>query len=299
MGTRVRRRLTGAAVLAALVPGLVLGGTGGSASAAGTGDDRIRVVQHNTDMGGPWTAMEVARSWGDVDAITFQELCEAQMRKLRSQGWKVLWRSQKGGNDKCGSVDGKRRKGNAVVTKRRIKSTEVVELGTYGGRRFRMLCAHLGSTGVPNTTVCTTHLALGYQGGSTHDDDGKANRAAQVAIITAKTDQWVFDGRRVVLTGDFNEGPTGANIERLQRVESNGTTDTDKFWEGDQADDKYCAAGTLCRNMAPTTDGKRKIDYFFASHRSVNPHTGLSKGIVPSRTAGHHIVRGQVTFKPL
>jgi len=291
-----RGRLAGALVAAGLVPGLLV--VGSPQAQAGTGDDKVRVVQHNTDMGGPGTAIAEARRWGDVDAVTFQELCESQARRLRSDGWKVMWRPQRGGMSQCGLVDGKRRKGNAIATRRRIKAQEVVPLNSYGGRDFKLLCANL-ATGVAKSWVCTTHLALGYKGGDTYDDDGTANRGAQVALITGTLNQWVYDGRRVVLTGDLNESPTGPNIARLHRVGPGNSTDTDKFWEGDQSDDRYCPSGQLCQDMGSTTDGGRRIDYAFASWRGVNAHSGMSKGVVPSRTAGHHIVRAQVTFRPL
>ena len=262
---------------------------------AGTGDNQFRVIQHNTDMGGHQSAINEANSWGDVDAVTFQELCESHKDALVAAGWQVHWKPQIDGNAKCPvTADGHTRKGNAIATRRGLGETQTRDLGTYGGRNFKLLCAHITGSGIANSWVCTTHLALGYDGAP----DGAANRAAQTAKIADTLNPWVASGRRVVLTGDFNAVPASGELGPIYRVQGNGT-DGDQFWEGDQSDASYCAS--LCRNMQPTTDNGRKLDYFFASHRGVDAHTGLSKGVVPTNpvTSGHYIVRGQVTFGPL
>ena len=61
------------------------------------------------------------------------------------------------------------------------------------------------------------------------------------AIVNAK----IAAGRRVVLTGDFNDNPKSAPLDRFYRVKGNG-----RFWEGDQK----CGKAKVCRTMAPTTD---------------------------------------------
>ncbi|GAB2678648.1 endonuclease/exonuclease/phosphatase family protein [Thalassiella azotivora] len=299
----VRARRLGAV---ATVAGLALAALASAPAAqAGTGDDKLRVVQHNTDMGGHQAALNAAQAWGDVDAITFQELCESQKNELVAAGWAVHWRAQKDGNARCPVTNGRTAKGNAIATKRGMGATSTHSLGSYGGRDFKLLCAEITGSGIAKSWVCTTHLALGY------DDapDGKANRTAQVNTITDVVNTWVGWDRRVVLTGDLNATPSSSELEPLYRVQGGGT-DTDKFWEGDQSDNDYCGTG-LCRDMQPTTDSKppspehpegraaRKLDYVFASFRGVDAHTGMSKGVVPVDSSGHHVIRGQVTFKPL
>lgn len=267
-------------------------------ASAGTGDNDLRVIQHNTDMGGYQSAIDEANGWGDVDAVTFQELCESQKIELEQAGWKVHWKSQRNGNSKCAATaDGGTRKGNAIATKRGMGDTTTTNLGQAGGRTFRLLCAHITGTGISKSWVCTTHLALSYDKDGWRD--GPANRERQVGTITGKLNGWVADGRRVVLTGDLNAAPSSKAVEPLYRVTGNGT-DSDRFWEGDQG----ICDGALCRDMAVTTDAKeghpaRKIDYFFASWRGVDPRSGVSKLPVDSGTSGHHVVRGRVTFKPL
>lgn len=253
-------------------------------------------------MGGPASALSEAASWGDVDAVTFQELCKSQIAEVKAAGYQVYWRKQIQ-SAKCPlAADGKRWKGNAIATTRGFGKKKVTtSLGTYGGRRFTLLCAKIQRTGVAGSWVCTTHLALGYKG--TDAPDGSVTRTKQARKIAGRLGPWIANGRRVVLTGDFNDNPKSTPIDALHRVRRNGTVGTrGKFWEGDQSDRSVCGGAGLCRAMEPTTDpnkkGKRRmIDYFFASHRGVNAHTGMSKGLIDSPTAGHWIVRGQVTFR--
>ena len=269
--------------------------TGSPGAAAGTGDNKLRVVQHNTDMGGYQSALSNATSWGDVDAVTFQELCEAQKLELEAAGWQVHWVAQREDNPACGAANGGTRKGPAIATKRGMdKSTAFSKwLGTYNDRAFFLICARITQSGIAKSWVCTTHLYLdGSEGGT-----GGAIRSEQTATIANVLDGWITtDNRRVVLTGDFNALPSSGEMANLYRVQAGGT-DTDKFWEGDQADSKFC--NDLCRNMADTTDTGRKLDYFFVSHRGVDPRTGMDKSVVPSATSGHHIVRGEATFGAL
>lgn len=267
-------------------------------AAAGVTDHKIRVIQHNTDMGGPSSALSAAASWGDVDAITFQELCESQIAEVKAAGYQVFWRGQIRASNCPPSADGTRWKGNAIATPRGFGTKKVTSLGTYGGRAFKLLCARITGTGVAGSWVCTSHLALAYADAP----DGSATRTTQARKIAGRLAPWIADGRRVVLTGDFNDSPKSTPIDALHRVRRNGTIGTlGKFWEGDQSDNGVCGGDGLCRAMEPTTDAnaqgtRRPIDYFFASYRGVNAHAGMSKGLVDSPTSGHWIVRGQVTF---
>lgn len=267
-------------------------------AAAGVSDSKIRVVQHNTDMGGPGSAVAEASSWGDVDAITFQELCQSQIPEVSSAGYEVMWRKQIQAPDCPPTANGKRWKGNAIATARGLGTEKVTPLGTYGGRDFKLLCAKITRTGVSGSWVCTSHLALGYSGAP----NGTRNRTTQARKIAARLGPWIADGRKVVLTGDFNDNPKSTPIDALHRVKRDGTVGTNgKFWEGDQSDNSVCGGDGLCRAMEVTTDPNRKgtrraLDYFFAGYRGVDAQRGLSKGVIDSATAGHWIVRGQVKF---
>ena len=290
---RLRASAVILALAAATVPGPLLSAP---ATAAGVNDNKIRVVQHNTDMGGPASALAEAARWGDVDAITFQELCQSQIPEVRAAGYQVMWSKQIQASDCPVTTGDKRWKGNAIATKRGLGKQEVTALGKYGGRSFKLLCANITRTGVAGSWVCTTHLALKYPGAT----NGTKNRITQTRKIAGRLNPWIAGGRKVVLTGDFNDQPKSTPIDALHRVRRDGSIGTQgRFWEGDQSD--VCGGGGLCRAMEVTTDpnkdgNRRALDYFFAGYRGVNAHTGMSKTLVNSPTAGHWIVRGQVKF---
>lgn len=260
---------------------------------ASTTDNNIRIVQHNTDMGGYQSAVAKANEWGDYDALAFQEICESQKLQAEAEGWKVHWVSQRDDTPTCPLVGNLRRKGLAIFASAgRVDTASYVTkwLLSYNGRAFYLICARLTNTGVANTWLCTAHFAQGDDAGT----PGSDLRLEMSTKISNFLDGWVAEGKRVVLTGDFNAFPNTAELGPLYRVQGSGF-DTDKFWEGDQAD--VCTG--LCRDMAVTTDNDKKFDYFLASWRGVNPNTGLVKTLRDSDTSGHHIVRGQVTFGAL
>ena len=291
--TRLRTFAVVLALAVTTLPGAVVAG---SATAAAS-DHKIRVIQHNTDMGGPASALAEAASWGDVDAVTFQELCQSQIPEVQAAGYEVMWRRQIQAPG-CPVVNGKRWKGNAIATTRGFGPKKVTSLGNYGGRRFKLLCAKITGTGVAGSWVCTTHLALKYADAP----NGSKTRAKQARTIAGRLNPWIAQGRKVVLTGDFNDKPKSRTIDPLHRVRRDGTVGKPgRFWEGDQSDKDACGGDGLCRAMEPTTDpnkngARRTLDYFFAGFRGVKAHQGMSKGLVDSATAGHWIVRGQVRF---
>ena len=267
-------------------------------AAAGVSDNKIRVVQHNTDMGGPGSALAEASSWGDVDAVTFQELCESQIPEVKAAGYQVMWRKQVQSSGCPPTGDGKRWKGNAIATTRGLGTQKVTPLGTYGGRDFKLLCAKITRTGVSGSWVCTSHLALNYPGAP----NGTENRTKQARKIAGRLGPWIADGRKVVLTGDFNDNPKSTPIDALHRVRRDGT---DRF-DGQVLGGRPERQQRVRRRRSVPGDGahhrpnrkgtRRALDYFFAGYRGVNAGTGLSKGVVDSATAGHWIVRGQVKF---
>ncbi|PPK92205.1 endonuclease/exonuclease/phosphatase family metal-dependent hydrolase [Kineococcus xinjiangensis] len=287
-----------------------------AAAPADTSDNKLVIIQHNTDKKGYGEAVAQAVQHG-ADAITLQELCESDAKYLRTPdggGWNVLWRVQVNSPESnCPGVvvNGVTRqaKGVAILSKHRFGEDRTENLYSYDPapvddplREYKLICQQLLGTGVEKSWVCTTHLALGYD-----EMDGSAFRQRQITKITNLLDPWVTDGRRVVLTGDFNAEPDTANLAALYRVTAGGT-DSDKFWEGDQNDPNFCPNGP-CQNMQNTTDPKRdangdivrpgrELDYFLVSHRRVNPRDGLKKEVTPSTTSGHHIIRGEVVFQP-
>lgn len=253
-----------------------------------TSDNKIQIIQHNPDGLGPGPAMQAAAEWdGGVDAITFQELCRSQVADLTAAGYRVLWREQRAATaTSC-------RKGNAIATVHSFDNTSahtLITRGTGGQRRvFKLLCADLRGTGVARTTVCTSHFPLDYNGNKA--PTGEQNRIKVANKIRDIVNPKINAGRRVVLTGDFNDNPKSAPLDRFYRVKGNG-----RFWEGDQK----CGKTTVCRAMAPTTNTGRTLDYFFASSPGVNKLSGVSKLPVPKYDpTGHYVVRGAVRFGPL
>jgi len=253
-----------------------------------TSDNRIQVIQHNPDALGPGPAMQAAAEWdGGVDAITFQELCKSQVPELNAAGYRVLWREQRAATStSC-------RKGNAIASVHAFgntSSTTLLTRGTGGQRRvFKLLCADLRGTGVARTTVCTSHFPLDYNGKKA--PTGTQNRIKVANKIRDIVNRKITAGRRVVLTGDFNDNPKSAPLDRFYRVKGSG-----RFWEGDQR----CGKTAVCRSMKPTTSDGRALDYFFASSPGVNKLTGVSKLAAKKYDAtGHYVIRGSVRFGAL
>lgn len=256
-----------------------------TAAAPGSSERQIRVIQHNTDAKGPAPAMLAAAEWGDVDAITLQELCKKNIADLTSAGYNVHW-SQMRDRGKHGC-----RKGNAIASTRAFARTSVHHLITRGSgqkqRVFKLVCADLRGTGVARTTVCTTHFPLDYNG-KKKAPTGEQNRIKVANKVRALVNARITGGRRVVLTGDFNDNPKSRPLDRFYKVKGNG-----RLWEGDQR----CGKTRACRDMAVTTDSGRKLDYFFASSPGVNKLKGVSKLPVPKYDPqGHYVIRGSVTF---
>jgi len=228
----------------------------------------------------------------DGDAITFQELCKSQVADLTAVGYRVHWRQQRA----AGRTGDTRtcRKGNAIASVHAFSSTSVHTLmtrGTGGQKRvFKLLCVNLKGTGVAKTTVCTSHFPLDYNA-KNKAPSGEQNRISVANKIRGIVNPKITAGRRVVLTGDFNDSPKSTPLDRFYKVKGNG-----RFWEGDQK----CGKKKVCRAMAPTTDTGRSLDYFFASSPGVNKLSGVSKLPVPQYDmVGHYVVRGSVKFGPL
>lgn len=282
-----RGKIVGVLALALAVPLL---GTAPAQSSRASSDNTIKVIQHNPDGLGPEPAMQAASDWGDVDALTFQELCQTQVATLRAAGYRVRWSLQRAANPsgtRC-------RKGNAIATTRTFDGTKTYRLLTRGKkdkkRIFTLLCANLTGTGVGGTTVCTSHFPLDYNS-KKKAPTGRQNRIKVANKIRSIVNAKINAGRRVVLTGDFNDKPKSAPLDRFYRVKGNG-----RFWEGDQK----CGSTKVCRSMPATTSNGGRKDYFFASSPGVDRLKGVSKLPVPQYDgAGHYVIRGSVKFGAL
>jgi endonuclease/exonuclease/phosphatase (EEP) superfamily protein YafD len=250
-------------------------------------DNKIQVIQHNTDAQGPGPAIAAAADWGGVDAITYQELCKNQIDDVQAAGYRVHWSQHRARTkNSC-------RKVVAVASTHRFANTDTYGVGTFGRgkkkRTIKLVCADLRGTGVARTTVCTSHFPLDYNGKAA--PSGLQNRIKVADRIRAIVNRKISAGRRVVLTGDFNSKPRTAPLTRFYRAHGNG-----RFWEGDQR----CGKSSVCRDMKPTTSSGGKLDYVFASSPGVNRLNGVSKLAVKKYDrSGHFVIRGSVKFGSL
>lgn len=246
------------------------------------GDKTIQVIQHNPDAQGPGPAIQYAIANGGVDAITFQELCESQKAELEAAGYTVHWSKQ---IDPVGSGC---TKGNAIATPRGQANTQTrslmtrVETGTGDERIFKLLCLDLVDSGVGLATVCTTHFPLDYNGDAA--PTGLENRNQFADDVKAIVNKRISDGRKVILTGDFNSLPNTSPMARFYAYDGgNGM-----FVEGDPENRRKF------RDMLPTTDNGRKLDYFFASEPTLGSiYKQIGSAYDP---VGHYPVLGTATY---
>ncbi len=295
----LRSLLTAAVVVAASVTVPAAG-----ASAAGTKDKVITVVHHNTDGRGTDTAMEKALALGkDLDVVAFQEICRSEAKALKTK-YAVMFEPRVT-HEHCPKPDGTAgKKGIALVSPtRKLTQRKVIDLGTYSTHDFNALCARVGGTGVKNTWVCTTHLALSY--GTKGEDgyvNGKVARKKQMKILRREIGGMVNkQKRRVVVTGDFNMEPTDPLF--VNWFDAAGTG----LWaEADQPD--WCPR-VACRQMEATTDARaatpdkparkgRRLDYVFAPTKQVRVGK-LRKDLTDSTVEGqgHHVVVASIPFR--
>ncbi len=108
------------------------------------------------------------------------------------------------------------------------------------------------------------------------------------------------------MTGDFNSKPDSLAMDRIYRVNPDGSINTNKvFWEVDNSYDPICGADKLCRDGRPTIQFANgnwaKYDYIFAGNVGVHGHTGLAltniyyPGSPPTST--HKLIKGWVNFQ--
>lgn len=280
------KRTTLTAGLGVLLAATLLAPTPAQAAPApNAGDKSLAVIQHNTDSRGYGPAVQWANALGGVDAITYQELCKKEIAPLKAAGFDVHWRLQVDPKK-----EGKCTKGNAIVTPRAHSNPQTFELLRRRStdkwrdlRIFKLLCVDMPNSGVGKATVCTTHFPLDYNGKNTAPS-GLQNRLIVADKIKSIVNRKIANGRRVILTGDFNSFPKTSPLSRFYSYAGgNG-----RFVEGDPK------CKRKCRDMAPTTSNGKKIDYFLAS----SPKLGRIDKQIGSAydPVGHYPVLGTATY---
>ncbi|MEV4759716.1 endonuclease/exonuclease/phosphatase family protein [Micromonospora sp. NPDC049559] len=167
-------------------------------------------------------------------------------------------------------------------------------------RTFTALCydASLAELGTRVVKGCSVHLR------AFHDPtniNGRA-RIAQAASLASNLDGDIAVGKIVVVGGDFNSHPTDTAMDALYRPQTAPGRGWGLFYEADQDDSNYYAAGcpataTACRSGAKTVAVATKYDYLFFSE-TVDPASvsGLPVDVGDS-VSDHDFYRGLVEVR--
>jgi endonuclease/exonuclease/phosphatase family metal-dependent hydrolase len=210
-------------------------------------------------------------------AVGLNEMCQTQFRalrrRLRGTAWRMRGRfvvTKRGGSNCRRNRRGKRRFGNAVLTRGRISWTRVRRLPRPDGTEVRKLLCVQTRMLRRATRVCSTHIS----------PDGRAKQRAQIRRVARTVTPWVRNGRPVVLMGDFNVEPDSRPLNRIYNPRHPGRS-RGVFQEVDET-------FLRCR-CGEDTHGSRKIDYVFVS----GPHfRRLDGDATHSGISDHDPLRG-------
>lgn len=251
----------------------------------------LRVISANVqgdDVADPtWDARNQTSTWGNVDVLTFQELCRSDWDRLQTwwlPGWAFTHHVVKRENA-CPDNGHYGAKGEAIFSRHPIVNTWYKPLTGFDSKIFTLTCAEIDvpsamENGGKNPRVCTTHLAAGNTPAAISARQTQANEVA--AIVKS----WIGLGINVVLTGDFNTEPNSGPIDKFHRVAFGGSYPTAAlFWEADQVINDT----TFRRGGAPTF-GLQKFDYIFFSYNAVGK---CKMSLLPIDQGGsdHHLIR--------
>lgn len=259
---------------------------------------RVDVVSHNVGGGtvygqGLWSdglaqvgsPMRVAQVQNS-DAVTLQECRLSQFEFWREHmGWDGVFAQMREAHE---AKEGEE-KGLAILSPFQILDYNVVPLGNHPvitDKEFNLLSARIDhpsfrGKGV-GCYVATTHLWSGAKDPGTGElypeSVDRDVRRLQANKIVDYLEPRVCRWRKYVLTGDFNTSPKTPPIDKIHRVNRDGSIGSAKFWEADQSHN--APVGQLARGgrdtVAVGTSTGRKIDYWFASHIGADPHeTGI------------------------
>lgn len=307
----------------ALLAPVVLAGTSTSAAAATRSITAVTAnVGSGTVVGANFTGTPAADSplgkaiETNATFLMLQEVCRSQFDWMQANtDYKGVFTAMTsaGETKDIGACSPDDRKGQAVLSNRGIlnPSGEVVSLQeplrsnkVATGKKFRLTCitvAEWGFHGSPSDpdanadylTGCTTHLwSAGHDRNGDPYSSAKNNavrngQARRIAtFLNARSG--ASGNHKVILAGDFNETPKSGPINKIHRVNQDGTVgNVGRFWEGDQSSigSWGCSgdATTLCRDGRGTLQvgpNSRKYDYMFGSFSGLHKHTGITRHLV-------------------
>lgn len=316
------RALIASATTALLTP-LVLAGTTTYAAAATRSIIAVNAnVGSGTVVGANFTGTPAANSPlgkainKNATFLMLQEVCRSQFDWMQANtAYKGVFTPMTSGDEtaQIGACSASDAKGQAVLSNRGIlnPSGEVVSLqaplrsnGVHTGKNFRLTCITVaewgfrGSPSDPNRnadylTGCTTHLWSAGRDRNGHLYSSAKNKAVRngqaqriAGFLNARSGS--SGNHKVILTGDFNAIPKSGPIDKIHRVNQNGTVGSlGRFWEGDQSllGSWGCSGSstTLCRDGRGTLDAgtnSRKYDYMFGSFSGLDKHTGIKRHLV-------------------
>lgn len=276
----------------------------------------VNVVSHNLGGGTTYgtglysdgiapvgTVKRVTQS-ENIDIVTLQEVLLPEYQSWVDAGWYGVFVAMTTADEN--KFRGYEDKGQAILSKYPILDYDVIPLPVVEGvvtkKDFSLLVAKIEHPKFDkykeSLWVATTHLwSAGLDPDGRLYDNNKEIRELQAKEIATYFNRRVRWARRYILTGDFNTGPKTEPIDLLHRVNQDGSIGRAKFWEGDQA-----LYGGLSREGRPTVNG-RKIDYFFAQHKGVDPVDGIGTVLINASAndgdAHDKILHGWVRFTGL
>ena len=292
--TRLRTFAVVLALAAVTLPGPLFTGP----ATAGVGDNKIRVIQHNTDMGGPASALAAAASWGDVDAITFQELCKSQLSEVRAAGYQVMWRKQiqasncpppptgSGGRATrspplVGSARRRSRHSGPTAAAASSCSARTSRAPAWPDRGSAPPTWHWGTPTRPTAPRPAPRRPARSPPASVPGSPAVARSCSPATSTTSPSRR-----RSTLCTGC---GATGRSERAAGSGKATRATTAPVAakvcagrWRSPPTRTRRASAGRSTTS-SPATEASRQ-------------HKGMSKGLVDSATAGHWIVRGQVKF---
>ncbi|MXG89120.1 endonuclease/exonuclease/phosphatase family protein [Nocardioides flavescens] len=282
LGVGLGAVVTQPATSAAMVSAQDTGNAAAHQSASATkrvNNGKIIAATHNIagDGGGATNPFGGVYSWIDntaPDVVAMQEVCESQKNgwaRGGANGYTIEYMGTKTKN--CGSH------GNAIAVRAEYPQSNVQRFwlpGSANNDGWGMICVDF--TKNKKFRACSTHLIAGFEGG----DD---TREAQAAFIANKAANWISNGFRVVIMGDFNAPPASATIKKFAANNGSG-----QFYDADYANPNPTKRADC------SSDWNRKYDYVFMSTNLVNPGS-LGASYNSITCSDHRSYQGTGTIK--
>jgi endonuclease/exonuclease/phosphatase family metal-dependent hydrolase len=235
------------------------------------------------------------------DVVMLQEVCETQANSLKEKlgtQWTVFYEKTYDHKD-CGSLGSLIASPHPMAAAPSVKMTDPFP---DDPKDYKAVC---GDIAVPNRKgivhVCSTHLISTGSDKSLRDETEKA-RGKQVLQLIEGVKSHLKRNDPVIISGDFNAGPSRDLMDPLFRVTRQGGFGPGNFDEADQTDPKreqfkepgVTCGPTACRSGQSTHESS-KLDHIFFSHDRV---AGELAGDVRSvGKSDHNLYRGSAQIR--